>query len=98
MLVLLYGHVFHGRRLLNLQGLFHRNPLMCSILVGGVSGVDSLFREFVGPRAVPICQIVHVKMMKMTVDDFDDFDDEDAQTFFMHWEGRVDKNVLLVDV
>ena len=30
----------------------------------------------------------------MTMDDFDDFDDEVTQTFFVHWEGRVDKNVL----
>ena len=85
----------HDRCLLNLQGLFHRNPLTCSILVGHVSGVDSLFREFAGPGAVPVCQIVPVEMMKMIMDNFDD---EVAQTFFVHWEGKVDKNVLLVDI
>ena len=57
-----------------------------------MSVIDSLFGEFAGPEAVPICQIVHMEMMKMMmddIDDIDDFDDEVAQTFFMHWEGRV---------
>ena len=98
----------HGRHLLDLQGLFCRNPLMCSVPVGGVRSIDNLFGEFAGPGAVPICQIVCVEMMKMTMDnfedevvmmdDFEDFDDEVAQTSFVYWEGRVDKNVLLVDV
>ena len=54
-----------------------------------MSGIDCLFGEFAGHGAVPICQIVHMEMMKMMMDDIDDFDDEVAQTFFMHWEGRV---------
>ena len=58
-----------GRCLLDLQGVFHRNPLICSILVRGLSSVDSLFGEFVSPGAVPVHQIVHVKMMEMMMDD-----------------------------
>ena len=84
-----------GRHLIDLRGLICRNTLTCSSLVGDVSYIVNLFREFDSPRAVPIHQIVHMEMMEMMMDDFVD---DAAQTFLVHWEGRVDKNVLLVDI
>ena len=88
----------HGRYVLYLgfgcthgQGFLHRNPLTDSIPVG----IDSPVRGFLGPMAVPVCQIVHVEMEEMMMDDFVDV--EVANTFTMHWS-RVDGNVLLVDV
>ena len=66
---------------------------MYSIPVG--VGIDCPIGGSVGPVAVPICQIVCVEMVEITMEDF--VDDEVANTFSMHWS-RVDGNVLLVDV